>query len=654
MMKRILPHFFLGLLICSCSWAKDNKSDFPEWASAALHNQASDTIKGNPEAVILYSEHLLTVGADGNIVTRERSVVKILRPQGKRHAECSASYDVEQKLNFMHGWTFGADEKYYTAKDTDFADFGLAEAKNLQLSERVRQLNPPAGGPGAVVACEFELKLRPYLNEDIWHFQDSIPLVNGVFELQLPAGWQFYSVWKGRSPVQPAEVQPSHWRWEVHDVPALDLRNIPMHPAWRALAERMSVHYGQTVASDPDQRWQQIGAWYQDLAAHRADPSPEIAARAHAVADGERDFFPRLQRITEYIQKNIRYFIIEVGIGGQQPHFASDIYRNQFGDCKDKATLLISMLSAVGIQANYVLVDTERGTIDPKVPSRIGDHMITAIEVPEGYSDPRLQAIVKTGGKRYLIFDPTDTMTPVGSLRADLQGGYGLLVSAQASKVTQLPILAPEANTVRRKGEFELSADGTLKGHVIETRQGDSAEHLRYTYTVESEEKAHQTLERRLRDDFSSLTLTGESASHVKELDQPLELKYEISASSYARQAGDLLLVRPRVLGSDAIPFNDKVRKYPVDLEETGKWQDSFDIRLPAGYVVDELPAAVTLDTDFASYHSSVTAKENALHYEREYIVNQLELPPQEYPKMTKLMGAILEDEQATAVLKKH
>ena len=85
--------------------------------------------------------------------------------------------------------------------------------------------------------------------------------------------------------------------------------------------------------------------------------------------------------------------------------------------------------------------------------------------------------------------------------------------------------------------------------------------------------------------------------------------------------------MRPRVVGSDALPFDDKPRIYPIDLDATGRWRDSFDIALPPGYVVDETPDPVDVDMDFASYHSTVTAKGNLLHYEREYVVRQVEIP---------------------------
>jgi hypothetical protein len=138
------------------------------------------------------------------------------------------------------------------------------------------------------------------------------------------------------------------------------------------------------------------------------------------------------------------------------------------------------------------------------------------------------------------------------------------------------------------------------------------------------------------------------------DLDKPLELDYKVTVPQYAHQAGTLLLVRPRVVGDDAMPFDDKPRKYPIDLEATGRWHDAFDIALPAGYVVDETPDPVDVDLDFASYHSAVTAKDNVLHYEREYVVRKVEIPPDKAVEFRRFESQILSDEKGTAVLKKQ
>jgi len=99
--------------------------------------------------------------------------------------------------------------------------------------------------------------------------------------------------------------------------------------------------------------------------------------------------------------------------------------------------------------------------------------------------------------------------------------------------------------------------------------------------------------------------------------------------------------------------FDDKPRTIPIDLGATGRWHDSFDITLPAGLTVDEVPDPVNLDLDFASYKSTITTNGNVLHYEREYIVRQVEIPAEKAATFKKLQGAILADEKGTVVLKK-
>jgi hypothetical protein len=112
------------------------------------------------------------------------------------------------------------------------------------------------------------------------------------------------------------------------------------------------------------------------------------------------------------------------------------------------------------------------------------------------------------------------------------------------------------------------------------------------------------------------------------------------------------------VLGSHARAVNDVMagtpRAYPIEIGHPGKWRDSFDIAIPSGYVVDETPDPVDLDVDFASYKSAVSVKGNQLHYEREYVVRQVEIPPDKAADFRKLESAILADEKGTAVLKKQ
>ena len=272
----------------------------------------------------------------------------------------------------------------------------------------------------------------------------------------------------------------------MKDIPAIDLDHVLFRPSERSLAGRMTVHYsGAGLPAPTDGTWQSIGEWYQTLSKDRLVATPEITAKANELTAGKTDFYDKTEALAEFVQKQVRYFAIEMGVGGFQPHFAGDIFHNRYGDCKDKATLLSAMLSTVGIHSALMMVDTQRGVIDPDAPSIVGDHMIAAIEIPKGYDSPKLRSVILAStGRRYLIFDPTWEKTPFGQLEHGLQGSYGLLVEGEKSQIVRLPILPPELNSIHRTGSFQLQPDGSLKGMVTEKRFGDISESRRRLYTM--------------------------------------------------------------------------------------------------------------------------------------------------------------------------
>ncbi len=647
-----------ALLLFACTPANagifGKNQPVPQWGMDAYKTHTPDYAK-DAAAVVLYDEYVEAVDNNGRAVERKREAVRILKPQGRNDGECHVAYDIDEKVNYFRAWTIAADEKQYQAQDTDFMEAGDTGVPVMLSTYKVRIAHPPAVDVGATVICESEELLEPYIRETNWRFQKSIPVVFQALEVDLPAGRPHSQAWHNFKGAQPVEVAPNHWRWELKDVPALTLRDIPSRPEWAALAGRMDVQWGDAAVDGTDNQWRAIGQWMTALEANRPDPSPEITAQAQSLVAGAPDFYSKLSRITDYIQKNIRYFIVERGIGGLQANHAADIYRNKYGDCKDKTTLLISMLQVAGIHAYYVAVDHRRGVVDPEDPTLLGDHMITAIEVPDDVQDSRLMAIVKgKDGKRYLIFDPTNERTPVGNLPNYLQGGYGTLAAGASSQILALPVLPPDANGTERKGIFTLDPSGTLTGSVDTSHSGPEGADLRVFLKYSDEKERRDYWETSIARDVPGVVLNSFQFIQPTALDKPLEFHYKLTAGQYAHTAGPLLLVRPRVVGSDILPFDDKPRTVPIDLNATGRWHDSFEITLPAGYVVDETPDPINVDVDFATYHSTVTAKDNMLHYERDYVVRQVQIPADKAVAFRKLESAILSDEKGTAVLKKQ
>jgi hypothetical protein len=281
--------------------------------------------------------------------------------------------------------------------------------------------------------------------------------------------------------------------------------------------------------------------------------------------------------------------------------------------------------------------------------------MITAIQLPPDVKDPRLMAVVNgSDGNRYLIFDPTDERTPVGNLPSDEQGGYGLLAAGPSSQIMELPVLEPSANGTDATGKFMLDADGTLSGSVDTSHFGPEGADLRLFLKYTDQKERRDEWETYVARDLPGVVLDSFEFQEPDVLSKPLEFHFKVTAHQYAHVAGPLLLVRPRVLGSMAMHFDDKPRKVPFDLDGTGHWHDSYDITLPTGYVVDETPDPVDIDMDFASYHASATAKGNVLHYDMVYTVREVEIPADRAADFRKLESAILSDEKGTAVLKKQ
>lgn len=638
--------------MCGAASGFARQKSAPDWGVNAAKTP-TPAYAQDASSVILYDQIVESVDESGHATESEYQAMRVLAPQGRDDAACVLQYNPDEKILELHAWTITASGQQFEAKDSDAVEVGDTSVPVMLSTNRVRVLKPPAVDVGATVVCETVERMAPYFHERVWGIQNTVPVVDQSMELDLPAGTSYAVSWHAMEPLKPVEVAPNHWRWEVKDQHRLDLRDVPSHPAWLALAAWASLDWADVGVQGTDNRWRAMGNFFSNLETGRPDPTPEITAETQQLIAGAPDFFTKLQRITEYIQNNVRYFIVMRGIGGWQANPAGEIFRNRYGDCKDKTTLLISMLRVAGIQAFYVPVDHRRGVVDPNAPSFVGDHMITAIEIPAGVTDARLRAVT-TGkdGKRYLIFDPTNQEVPVGEMPSYEQGGYGMLCSGEDSQVLALPILSPGASVSTREGSFTLGADGTLTGTVKVNRDGTGGADLRSSLKNLDQKQQRNSLERGLASDLPGVALNSFAYTTPPELDKPVTLNYAFSAGAYAHQAGNLLLVRPRVVGSDGLAFDDSPRKVPINLQATGKWTDSFDIKLPAGYVVDELPDPVSVDVGFASYQAKSTAEGDVLHYERTYEVKQVQVPAADAADFRKLEGAILGDERGTAVLR--
>jgi hypothetical protein len=216
-----------------------------------------------------------------------------------------------------------------------------------------------------------------------------------------------------------------------------------------------------------------------------------------------------------------------------------------------------------------------------------------------------------------------------------------------------MPVTPPEANKVERHIDAILSADGSLTAKVTERTAGQSAVDFRREYRGRSKPDYLKMIER-----WITRGASGASVSKVEPTDNNVEGKFslnvEFSAARYAQlMQGRLLVFKPAIVSRrETLFLTDSSRKHPVMLDSHA-YTETVQVKLPEGFVVDEIPEAAKMDTSFGSYSTSYEVKDGTLQFTRNLIVRSATIPVTEYDKVKRFYSLIYAAEQAPIVLAK-
>ena len=633
--------------------------DAPSW----MHAVASAPLPAHDDktdAVLLYSDQAVIVQSVDKIKTHVRLVYKILRPSGRDYGMAAVSFNPHRKITGLRGWCIPVQGKDYEVKDKEAVEVALPKIAGSELISDVKEkrLQIPAPDPGSVVGYEYEEDEQPMVLQDVWMFQREIPGRELHYSLQLPSGWEYKASWINSAEIKPTPGGNNHWEWVMNDVKGI--RKEEEMPPIEGVAGQMIVSFFPPGGASRNgfTGWLEMGNWYSNLTNGRRDASPEITQQVAALTASARTPLDKMKALAQFVQNDIRYVAIELGIGGWQPHAASEVFVHRYGDCKDKATLLSSMLSQVGIESFYVVINSERGYVTPEVPANVGgfNHVVLAIKLPANVSDLSLVATIQHPRLGTLLyFDPTNELTPFGEIGGYLQANYGLLVTSEGGELVELPRQPSAMNSIHRSGKLTLDPLGTLKGEISETRVGDRAWAERWRLrTVTKSADQIKPIEDLLAGSLSLFNITQASVTNLNRTDQPFGFHYAFEARGYAKNAGGLLLVRPRVLGvkTSGLLETKEPRTFPIEFEGPSRDTDTFEIVIPAGYVVDDIPPSVDADYSFASYHAKTEVNGNLIHYSRTLEVKELSVPVARADDLKKFYRIIASDERNTVVLK--
>ncbi|MEP7342103.1 MAG: DUF3857 domain-containing protein [Acidobacteriota bacterium] len=608
-------------------------------------------------AVILHDESRKTVDNDGKIVTVNWEAIRIISREGRGLATARESYNTGSgKIKEMRAWLIRPNGEIKSYGKKEIID--VADAENNvydDTREKVISAKDDADA-GCVFGYEIITEEREVFSQFVWYFQAFNPVVLSRITLVLPQGWRAESVPFNRDKIEPV-VSGSTYTWEMRNLPAVEEE--PASPGIGKLVASLAINIfpgeGKATMLRSFATWKDVSRYTSELSDPQTAFNEPMAAKARELAVNAKTEYERIQAIGRYAQ-NVNYISIQVGVGrggGYRPHAAIDVFNKNYGDCKDKANLMRSMLKSLGIESYPVVIYSgDPNFVRPEWPSpHQFNHCIIAVKVSD---ETNAATIIKhsTLG-RLLIFDPTDDDTPVGDLPHHEQGSYALIVAGNAGELMKMPVTSPEANRLERKIEGELAADGSLTATVHERSFGQAAVTERRGFKGLARPQFNKLIER-----WITTTAPSASVSKIDPADNARDgqfaLDVEFKSPSYAQSMrGKLLVFKPAIVSRRSSLFlTSPTRKHPVVLSAKA-YSETVTIKLPAGFDVDEMPDAAELNQPFGNYTASYEVKDGSLIFKRSLVIKAATIPVEQYAAVRTFFERIRATEQSPVVLAK-
>ena len=137
--------------------------------------------------------------------------------------------------------------------------------------------------------------------------------------------------------------------------------------------------------------WQAIAAAYGKIVDDHAAPAP-VQPIVEKLIAGKKTTTEKEEAILDYLDREVRYTGIEFGEAALVPHDPAETLSHKYGDCKDKAALLVTMLRAAGIPSYVALLNAgSRMDVPADLPG-LGafDHAIVYVPEDPKHKEPAL------------------------------------------------------------------------------------------------------------------------------------------------------------------------------------------------------------------------------------------------------------------------
>ncbi len=360
--------------------------------------------------------------------------------------------------------------------------------------------------------------------------------------------------------------------------------------------------------------WEQVGRWYASLEKDRRAPSSEVRAKAEELTKGLANDLDRVEALYDFVAKNFRYVSLSLGVGRYQPHASGDVLHNQYGDCKDKHTLLASLLEAEGMHASSVLINSSR-KLDPDVPSPAQfDHVITLLPM----------------GKEEVWMDTTSEVAPFRLLAYTLRNKQALVIPASGTPhLEETPADTPMPDSEISEVDGKINEIGKLEAHVHYTFRGDEELMLRsiFRHVPEAQwQHAVENVNAGIGGDVTNVKISDPAATR-----EAFTISYDVARPNFldwSKKKSDLPLPLCQFnlpdLGNDDTDADSDSES--LKLGPKAEYVYKIRLELPAKYTA-RAPLPFSLKRDYAEYQATYKLDGTTFSAGRTLTMQQGELP---------------------------
>ena len=573
--------------------------------------------------------------ADGTGTRQTTATVRILADAGvKAMAVLAFTYTASnQVMDIGYVRVIKPDGSVVVTPDYNVQDLPADVTRAAPMYSDIHQKHVAVKGLGVGDTLEYQVTLRtvkPEVPGHFWFeyaFEKNLITLDEQLDLDVPAE---KAVTVASDDVQPTITTAAGrklYHWSSTNLARPD----PDAPP------KSTKHLKPSVQVTTFATWEQVGAWYQGLQGDRMVVTPAIQAKVDALTKGLTTNAEKVQAIFNDVALRIHYVGLEFGIGRYQPHPADDVLSNEYGDCKDKHTLLASELKAAGIQAWPVLISSSR-ELDPATPSPAQfNHVIT---------------LVPLDGK-LLWMDSTEEVAPIGELMATLRDKQALAIpDGKPAYLERTPIDLPFTQSAKFQVDGKLSDQGVLTGHIIQTYHGDVEMFLRAIVRQVPQSQWKEFTQQYSRNIGFAGEVSNPQFSEIEQISLPLQISYDYTREKFGEW--DDHRIFPAMPGTGWSLSPGVKEKKPADPPEIGSPGEQVyisNITLPKDWFMVP-PEGIDLKEDWAEYHSTYSLeKYSVFTAERRLVIKKNKVPLEDWEKYLAFRRKIYADEVQTAYL---